>query len=147
MYGVKQFNLDPGKGLKYLQEKALLQPTPDCIAQFLFSQDRLSKKAIGNYGQNNFCLVLYFFPGQVLTWEGETSCSKKFLPSLSVFTSSQISCLFKLSGSSYGVLDYLERLNRLTGLCQRLQSIIVVRTRVCSATVTPSTSCHSPSSC
>jgi len=49
LYGVKQFNLDPGKGLLYLQEKSLLQATPDCIAQFLFSQDRLSKKAIGTY--------------------------------------------------------------------------------------------------
>jgi len=49
MYGVKQFNLDPQKGLHYLQEKNILQSTPESIALFLFSQDRLSKKAIGTY--------------------------------------------------------------------------------------------------
>ena len=47
LYGVKQFNLDPEKGLKYLEERFLVQSTPDSIAKFLFEQDRLSKKQIG----------------------------------------------------------------------------------------------------
>ena len=54
LYGVKQFNLDPEKGLKYLEEKCVIEFTPDSIAKFLFDQDRLSKKQIGeNYTDRN----------------------------------------------------------------------------------------------
>jgi len=49
LYGVKQFNLDPKEGLKYLEEKGFLRLNPENIAKFLFEQDRLSKRQIGNY--------------------------------------------------------------------------------------------------
>jgi len=47
--GVKQFNLDPEKGLKYLQEFQFIDSTPTSVAKFLFRQERLSKKQIGKY--------------------------------------------------------------------------------------------------
>jgi len=50
MYGVKQFNLDPKRGLLYLHEAGLLEQTsPEAVASFLFQSDRLSKKQIGAY--------------------------------------------------------------------------------------------------
>jgi len=49
MNGVKAFNLDPERGLKYLQEFNFIQPTADSVAKFLFRQERLSKKQIGKY--------------------------------------------------------------------------------------------------
>ena len=49
LHGVKQFNLDPVKGLKLLEERGFLQMTPESVAQFLFRQERLSKKQIGTY--------------------------------------------------------------------------------------------------
>ena len=47
LYGVKQFNLQPERGLKYLQENGFLENNPESVAQFLFRQERLSKKQIG----------------------------------------------------------------------------------------------------
>ena len=47
MYGVKQFNLQPERGLEYLQENGFLDLQPESIAKFLFRQERLSKKQIG----------------------------------------------------------------------------------------------------
>jgi len=49
LYGVKQFNLDPERGLKYLEESGFVDGTPESIARFLFRQERLSKKQIGKY--------------------------------------------------------------------------------------------------
>jgi len=49
LYGVKQFNLQPERGLKYLQENGFLENNPDSVAKFLFRQERLSKKQIGKY--------------------------------------------------------------------------------------------------
>jgi len=49
LYGIKQFNLEPKKGLKYLEESGFLENTPELVAKFLFRQERLSKKQIGNY--------------------------------------------------------------------------------------------------
>jgi len=47
--GVKAFNLEPEKGLKYLQEFNFIDSTPQSVAKFLFRQERLSKKQIGKY--------------------------------------------------------------------------------------------------
>ena len=47
LYGVKQFNLDPIRGLKYLEESGFLTAGSDSVAAFLFRQERLSKKQIG----------------------------------------------------------------------------------------------------
>lgn len=47
--GIKQFNLEPEKGLKYLEESGFLEKTPESVAKFLFRQERLSKKQIGKY--------------------------------------------------------------------------------------------------
>ena len=47
LYGVKQFNLHPERGLKYLEENGFLENTPPSLAKFLFRQERLSKKQIG----------------------------------------------------------------------------------------------------
>jgi len=47
--GIKQFNLDPEKGLKYLEGSGFLEKTPESVAKFLFRQERLSKKQIGKY--------------------------------------------------------------------------------------------------
>ena len=49
LFGVKQFNLDPKEGLKYLEEKGFLRLNPENIAKFLFEQDRLSKRQIGEF--------------------------------------------------------------------------------------------------
>ena len=43
----KQFNLDPDKGLKILEDKGFIKLEPLSIAQFLLSHGRLSKKQIG----------------------------------------------------------------------------------------------------
>merc|ERR1712168_56992 len=54
LYGVKQFNLDPQKGLKYLEDAGFLEMTAESIAKFLYRQERLSKKQIGKYlGSHN----------------------------------------------------------------------------------------------
>ena len=47
LYGVKQFNLEPIRGLKYLEESGFLEKNPEDVAKFLFRQERLSKKQIG----------------------------------------------------------------------------------------------------
>jgi hypothetical protein len=44
---VKQFNLDPERGLHYLEEAGFFTHTPQGVARFLFRQERLSKKQIG----------------------------------------------------------------------------------------------------
>ena len=52
LYGVKQFNLQPERGLKYLQENGFLENNPDSVAKFLFRQERLSKKQIGEWADS-----------------------------------------------------------------------------------------------
>lgn len=47
--GVKQFNLEPERGLQYLEEAGYFSHTPQAVARFLFRQERLSKKQIGKY--------------------------------------------------------------------------------------------------
>lgn len=47
LYGVKQFNLQPDRGLKYLEENGFVENNPESVAKFLFRQERLSKKQIG----------------------------------------------------------------------------------------------------
>ena len=47
LYGVKQFNLEPSRGVAYLQESGFLESNPESVARFLFRQERLSKKQIG----------------------------------------------------------------------------------------------------
>uniref|UniRef100_A0A1X7VGU5 SEC7 domain-containing protein n=1 Tax=Amphimedon queenslandica TaxID=400682 RepID=A0A1X7VGU5_AMPQE len=47
--GTKLFTDKPKKGIKFLQEKGLLGQSPEDVAQFLFSDDRLDKTAVGDY--------------------------------------------------------------------------------------------------
>jgi hypothetical protein len=49
--GVKKFNLEPERGLAYLEEEGFFSHTPQAVARFLFRQERLSKKQIGQ----NYC--------------------------------------------------------------------------------------------
>ena len=54
MYGVKQFNLEPSRGLKYLEEAGFVTDDPESVAKFLFRQERLSKRQIGEEENNKF---------------------------------------------------------------------------------------------
>ena len=54
LYGVKQFNLEPSRGLKYLEEAGFVTSDPDSVAKFLFRQERLSKRQIGEEENNKF---------------------------------------------------------------------------------------------
>ncbi|NP_001090523.1 cytohesin 2 [Xenopus laevis] len=47
--GRKKFNMDPKKGIVYLQENELLRNTPEDIARFLYKGEGLNKTAIGDY--------------------------------------------------------------------------------------------------
>ena len=66
LYGIKQFNLEPKKGLKYLEESGFLENTPELVAKFLFRQERLSKKQIGLL---SFCLEIFFIHSKSLSAE------------------------------------------------------------------------------
>ena len=48
LHGIKQFNLDPDRGLEILVERGYVEMTPESLATFLLNQERLSKKQIGN---------------------------------------------------------------------------------------------------
>ena len=48
LHGIKQFNLDPSKGLEILEEKGFVKIEEESLASFLLNQERLSKKQIGN---------------------------------------------------------------------------------------------------
>ena len=48
LHGIKQFNLDPNKGLEILEEKGFVKIEEESLASFLLNQERLSKKQIGN---------------------------------------------------------------------------------------------------
>ena len=48
LHGIKQFNLDPLKGLEILEEKGFVKiEEEESLASFLLNQERLSKKQIG----------------------------------------------------------------------------------------------------
>lgn len=47
--GVDLFNINPKKGLKYLQHQGILEETAESIAQFFHSTDRLDKSLVGEY--------------------------------------------------------------------------------------------------
>ena len=49
LHGIKHFNLNVEKGLKYLQDGGFVDDNPESVAQFLFRQERLSKKQIGKW--------------------------------------------------------------------------------------------------
>ena len=50
LLGVKQFNLDPKKGLDFLDKAGLLDSQdPEAVASFLYREGRLSKKQIGAF--------------------------------------------------------------------------------------------------
>jgi len=48
-FGIKHFNLNVQKGLKILQEGGFVEKSSESVANFLFRQERLSKKQIGKY--------------------------------------------------------------------------------------------------
>ena len=51
---MKQFNLEPSRGLKYLEEAGFVTDDPESVAKFLFRQERLSKRQIGEEENNKF---------------------------------------------------------------------------------------------
>lgn len=52
--GRKKFNMDPKKGIEFLVEHGLLQPTQEDVAGFLYKGEGLNKTAIGDYlGERN----------------------------------------------------------------------------------------------
>ncbi|XP_048255616.1 brefeldin A-inhibited guanine nucleotide-exchange protein 1-like isoform X2 [Haliotis rufescens] len=51
--GIEIFHKKPAKGIAYLQEQGLLGKSPDDIAEFFHSEDRLDKTALGDFlGEN-----------------------------------------------------------------------------------------------
>ena len=49
LHGIKQFNLDPSKGLDILEERGFVKIEEESLASFLLNQERLSKKQIGKF--------------------------------------------------------------------------------------------------
>jgi len=49
LHGIKQFNLEPSRGLDILVQGGFVRMEPDSLAEFLFNQERLSKKQIGSF--------------------------------------------------------------------------------------------------
>ena len=47
LHGIKQFNLDPARGLNLLVSGGFVKMEAESLAEFLFNQERLSKKQIG----------------------------------------------------------------------------------------------------
>ena len=47
LHGIKQFNLDPTRGLNLLVTGGFVKMEAVSLAEFLFNQERLSKKQIG----------------------------------------------------------------------------------------------------
>eukprot|EP00128_Syssomonas_multiformis_P016151 Colp12_sorted_trinity150504_noHs@24238 len=47
--GRKKFNMDPGKGMEYLIEEGWVEKDPLCVAKFLLEDEKISKRAIGDY--------------------------------------------------------------------------------------------------
>ena len=47
LHGIKQFNLDPSRGLHLLVQAGFVQMEAESLAEFMFNQERLSKKQIG----------------------------------------------------------------------------------------------------
>ena len=47
LHGIKQFNLDPTRGLNLLVTGGFVKMEAESLAEFLFNQERLSKKQIG----------------------------------------------------------------------------------------------------
>ena len=93
LYGIKHFNLNVQKGLKILQEAGFVDETPESVANFLFRQERLSKKQIGMYSEeqttSEFALFNFYFL-QANTWEVMKISTSKSLNTLSSATSSHI---------------------------------------------------------
>ena len=64
LHGIKQFNLDPSRGLHLLVQAGFVQMEAESLAEFMFNQERLSKKQIGEYLGSREplnCQVLSFF--------------------------------------------------------------------------------------
>ena len=49
LHGIKQFNLDPQRGIEILLQRDYIKMESESIATFLLNQERLSKKQIGAY--------------------------------------------------------------------------------------------------
>ncbi|PRP79080.1 brefeldin A-inhibited guanine nucleotide-exchange protein 2-like [Planoprotostelium fungivorum] len=56
--GVRKFNSNPKKGMKFLIESSFVENTPDSVSRFLRNQENLDKAAIGDYlGEKDpFCI-------------------------------------------------------------------------------------------
>ena len=147
LHGIKQFNLDPSKGLEILEERGFVKIEEESLASFLLNQERLSKKQIGNtviFLINLHSLVMCM---QVLSLVRGKILIRKFYRSSLNYTSSQTFSWFKLSDSFSGAFGCQERLSRLTESCLCSPPTTAVRTLAPSLTVTLCTSSPSPSSC
>ena len=114
LYGVKQFNLQPERGLKYLEENGFVENNPESVAKFLFRQERLSKKQIGGLitrtitrATNQIFLTFprhrtIFIVLQASTLEATRSSTKKSCTILSSAMNSPNFYWSKPCGSSYG---------------------------------------------
>ena len=70
LHGIKQFNLDPARGLNLLVSGGFVKMEAESLAEFLFNQERLSKKQIGRLANTHICGLTNLGP-QDVTWVGE----------------------------------------------------------------------------
>ena len=100
-FGIKHFNLNVQKGLKILQEGGFVEKSSESVANFLFRQERLSKKQIGTRGKRLIYLSsLYFSLFREIfgrSWRFQQTSSQTFcsMPSvLSITASWSIAAVF-----------------------------------------------------
>ena len=117
----KQFNLDPDKGLKILEDKGFIKLEPLSIAQFLLSHGRLSKKQIGKRIYIKYYFInLHSTPAQESIWVGEKTSIKTCSRHLYPFMSSPTCFWSKRCDSSSGVSVCQEKPSKLTGSLPQL---------------------------
>ncbi len=101
LYGVKQFNVEPNRGIRVLIDAGFLQPeNPKDVARFLFSEGRLSKKQVVifvtfiSHSMNLFIDSLLRRSENSLA--AMRSLTRRFCASLFDATNSSISSWYKL---------------------------------------------------
>lgn len=100
-HGIDLFNKKPKKGLAYLQEQGLLGNSPDDIAEWFHSDERLDKTVVGDFlGDNEKLMkeVMYAYVDQLDFTEME------FIPALRRFLEG-----FRLPGESQKIDRLMEK--------------------------------------
>ncbi|EDQ86494.1 uncharacterized protein MONBRDRAFT_33770 [Monosiga brevicollis MX1] len=100
--GITLFNNKPRKGIKYLIENHFLEDTDDAIAEFLHSEERLDRTAIGEYlgeGDARCIRVMHRYIDLI-----DFSRHPEFLSSLRFFLGS-----FRLPGESQKIDRLMEK--------------------------------------